>query len=147
MNTLTRLYLANTALLIAHEIDSAYWHEWELFHLPGGIQLFVVLNLLLVLVFLWGIPAVVLGQPGGRVLPWLLAGAGLLAPILHGVFLAGGDRRFRNGVSLSILGAMAVVSTAQAVLLLRQKGRAAPVAVTALADAPDSSRARAISPR
>jgi len=31
MNAATRLYLANTALLIAHEIDSAYWKEWELF--------------------------------------------------------------------------------------------------------------------
>ena len=38
MNAATRLYLANTALLIAHEIDSAYWKEWELFHLPGGIR-------------------------------------------------------------------------------------------------------------
>lgn len=25
------LYLANATVLITHEIDSAYWHEWELF--------------------------------------------------------------------------------------------------------------------
>ena len=117
----TRLYLVNTALLIAHEIDSAYWHEWELFHLPGGIQLFVVLNLLLVLVVLWGIPAIVLGRPGSRVFQWLVVAAGFLAPILHGVFLTGGDLRFRNAVSLSVLGAMALVSTVQSVLLLRRK--------------------------
>jgi hypothetical protein len=122
MNTALRLYLANTALLIAHEIDSAYWHEWELFHLPGGIQLFVVLNLLLVLVFLWGIPVIVLGRPGRRVFQWLLVAAGFLAPILHGAFLSGGDLRFRNAVSLSVLGAMALVSVAQMVLLLRQNG-------------------------
>jgi hypothetical protein len=121
MNTATRLYLANTALLIAHEIDSAYWKEWELFHLPGGIQFFVVLNLLLVLVFLWGIPVIVLGRPGARVFQWLLVAAGFLAPILHGVFLTGGDLRFSNAVSLSVLGAMALVSIAQTVLLLRQK--------------------------
>ena len=125
MNAVTRLYLANTALLVAHEIDSAYWKEWELFHLPGGIQLFVVLNLLLVLGFLWGIPVIVLGRPGSRVFQWLLVATGFLAPILHGVFLAGGDFRFRNGVSLSVLGAMALVSTAQSVLILRGKGRAA----------------------
>ena len=121
MNAATRLYLANTALLIAHEIDSAYWHEWELFHLPGGIQLFVILNLLLVLLFLWGIPVIVLGRPGCRVFQWLIVVAGFLAPILHGVFLSGGDLRFRNAVSLSVLGAMALVSIAQTVLLLRRK--------------------------
>ena len=26
----------NFALLVTHQIDSAYWKEWELFHLPGG---------------------------------------------------------------------------------------------------------------
>jgi len=31
------LYLANAVLLINHEIDSAYWKEWELFKLPGGM--------------------------------------------------------------------------------------------------------------
>ena len=30
------LYLLNATLLIIHEIDSAYWKEWKLFHLPGG---------------------------------------------------------------------------------------------------------------
>jgi hypothetical protein len=120
MNSAIRLYLANAALLIAHEIDSAYWREWELFHLPGGIQLFVVLNLLLVLVVLWGIPTIVLRQPVGRIFQWFLVGAGLLAPILHGGFLASGDLRFRSVVSLSILGAMAVVSITQSILLLRQ---------------------------
>jgi len=126
MNAATRLYLANTALLVAHEIDSAYWKEWELFHLPGGIQLFVVLNLLLVLVFLWGIPVIVLGRPGSRVFQWLLVVAGFLAPILHGAFLSSGDLRFRNAVSLSVLGAMALVSIAQSTLLLRQNRPSQP---------------------
>jgi len=126
MNAATRLYLANTALLVTHEIDSAYWKEWELFHLPGGIQLFVVLNLLLVLVFLWGIPVIVLGRPGSRVFQWLLVVAGFLAPILHGAFLSSGDLRFRNAVSLSVLGAMALVSIAQSTLLLRQNRPSQP---------------------
>jgi len=126
MNAATRLYLANTALLVTHEIDSAYWKEWELFHLPGGIQLFVVLNLLLVLVFLWGIPVIVLGRPGSRVFQWLLVVAGFLAPILHGAFLSSGDLRFRNAVSLSVLGAMALVSIAQSTLLLRHNGPSQP---------------------
>jgi len=32
------LYLSNSILLINHEIDSAYWKEWELFKLPGGLS-------------------------------------------------------------------------------------------------------------
>ena len=35
---LDALYLVNASLLVTHEIDSAYWNEWELLHLPGGIQ-------------------------------------------------------------------------------------------------------------
>jgi hypothetical protein len=31
------LYLTNAVLLINHEIDSAYWKEWELFH-PASIS-------------------------------------------------------------------------------------------------------------
>lgn len=38
------LYLANAILLICHEMDSAYWKEWELFRLPGGITLFLIIH-------------------------------------------------------------------------------------------------------
>ena len=38
------LYLTNAVLLINHEIDSAYWKEWELFRLPGGIAGFLLLH-------------------------------------------------------------------------------------------------------
>jgi hypothetical protein len=40
------VYLPNFALLVTHQIDSAYWRECELFHLPGGVQLNLVLNFL-----------------------------------------------------------------------------------------------------
>ena len=52
----TNLYLLNFALLFSHEIDSAFWKEWDLFGIPGGIQVFLFLNFLLLLVALW-IPA------------------------------------------------------------------------------------------
>lgn len=37
----TNLYLLNFALLFTHEIDSAYWKEWDLFGIPGGIKSFL----------------------------------------------------------------------------------------------------------
>ena len=66
------LYLLNAAVLITHEIDSAYWHEWELFGMPGGIQLFLVLNLLLVMLVLYGYQTLVQGRASGLVFSWLL---------------------------------------------------------------------------
>jgi hypothetical protein len=38
------IYLLNTVVLIIHEIDSAYWKEWELFRLPGGVTGFLNLH-------------------------------------------------------------------------------------------------------
>jgi uncharacterized protein DUF6713 len=33
------LFLLNSTVLLTHQIDAAYWHEWNLFLLPGGNQL------------------------------------------------------------------------------------------------------------
>jgi hypothetical protein len=71
--------MGNAVLLITHEIDSAYWHEWELFRLPGGIQLFLMLHILLIGVVLWGYRSVVLWTRGARRYSFLLASAGILA--------------------------------------------------------------------
>lgn len=38
------LFLLNSTVLFTHQIDAAYWHEWNLFHLPGGNQLNLILN-------------------------------------------------------------------------------------------------------
>jgi hypothetical protein len=46
---LSWLYLVNATILITHQIDAAYWHEWELFKMPGGIQLNLLLNIPLVM--------------------------------------------------------------------------------------------------
>ncbi len=49
------LYLTNAVLLINHEIDSAYWKEWELFRLPGGIAGFLLLHFPLLFIVLYGL--------------------------------------------------------------------------------------------
>jgi hypothetical protein len=45
-------YLVNATLLINHEIDSAYWREWELFHLPGAVTDFILIHLPVVFIVL-----------------------------------------------------------------------------------------------
>ena len=56
------IYLINATLLITHEIDSAYWREWEMFRLPGGVNAFLVIHLPLVLIVLLGLVLVVKGK-------------------------------------------------------------------------------------
>jgi hypothetical protein len=122
---LHRLYLLNSAVLITHEIDSAYWHEWELFGIPGGIQVFVVLNLVLVGVVLYGYGALVLGRASGFALSWVVAAGGAVAAAIHGYFLVRGSEAFRLPVSLALLAATLLLSLAQAAVLLSSARAAA----------------------
>lgn len=39
------LFLSNATVLLTHQIDAAYWHEWEMFFIPGGNQVNLLLNL------------------------------------------------------------------------------------------------------
>lgn len=115
------LYLMNAAVLITHEIDSAYWQEWELFGIPGGIQLFLVLNLLLVGLVLYGFQALVQGRSVGLVFSWLLVAGGLFAVTIHSYFLLQGNEAFHLPVSFGLLTATFILSLAQAVALLKMQ--------------------------
>ena len=108
-----RLYLANATVLLAHQVDAAYWHEWELFGLPGGIQLFVALNLPIVLVVLLGVRAHAAGRRSAAGYSWALAGAGGFAAVFHAAHLLRGDDAFALPISLALLAATAVLSAAQ----------------------------------
>jgi hypothetical protein len=109
-NLAANLYMWNAVVLITHEIDSAYWHEWELFRLPGGIHLFLILHILLIGVVLWGYRSVILWTPGAQPYSYLLASAGILAVLIHGGFLAAGTPQFRAPISLALLLATLILS-------------------------------------
>lgn len=118
------LYLLNTALLATHEIDSAFWKEWELFGLPGGIQVFLVLNFLLLLVVLYGFRQLLRGARSGQMFALLLAAGGVFAFVIHGYFILTGHREFTLPVSIGLLVAILIVSLiqgAQALKALRTK--------------------------
>lgn len=74
------LYLLNLTLLILHEMDSAYWKEWDLFRLPGGVGGFLLIHLPLWIAGLYGLVLVrearagradpfAGGQPGRHLCP------------------------------------------------------------------------------
>lgn len=118
------LYLLNAAVLITHEIDSAFWHEWELFGILGGIQVFLVLNLLLAMVILYGHQALALGRDSGFMLSWVLAAGGLFAAIIHSYFLLQGSEAFMAPTSIALLVATFVLSLAQAAALMTARNAA-----------------------
>ena len=114
MSLITWLYIINSVLLIVHEIDSAYWQEWKLFKLPGGIGFFLVLHLPLVFLILWGLVQLQQYTPAGYAMSMILAAAGIFAFTIHMVFMAKGNREFKTPLSIILLIATLVVSIIQA---------------------------------
>ncbi|TAL30392.1 MAG: hypothetical protein EPN93_19955 [Spirochaetes bacterium] len=108
------LYLCNATLLVVHEIDSAYWREWELFRLPGGGGGFVLAHIPMVAVILYGLTQVQRATFTGMVLSCVLAAGGVFAFLIHLFFILRGRSEFKTPVSLAVLGASLAMSLAQA---------------------------------
>lgn len=117
-----RLYLANAAVLLVHQMDAAYWHEWTLFGMPGGLAVYLLLNLPIALVVLAGYGAVVAHRPAAVPLSALLVLSGLFAGGFHAFHLARGDAAFRALVSLLLLAAAVILSLAQGACLAALRG-------------------------
>ncbi len=113
---LTWVYLANATMLVVHEIDSAYWKEWRLFGLPGGISLFLVVHVPLVGLVLWGLLEVRAQSTAGVVFSLALAAAGMLAFTTHAIFILKGHREFNAPVSVAVLLGTLLSSLVQATL-------------------------------
>ena len=108
------LYLINFALLFTHEIDSAFWKEWELFHLPGGIQGFLIANFILLLIALYGFRKLLEWKKSGHIFSILLAGGGIFAFIIHSYFILAGRNEFTLPASMILLVLIFTISVFQA---------------------------------
>jgi hypothetical protein len=109
-DTLLWLYGANAVILTVHEIDSAYWREWRLLRLPGGIALFLLL--------LAGLVLVERESDAGFAISLVVSAAGVAAFALHAALLARGHPEFRTAASVTVLAAILVASLAQGALTL-----------------------------
>jgi hypothetical protein len=116
--TAAKLYLINLALLATHEIDSAFWHEWKLFGLPGGIDLFLILNFALLLLFLYGFEKVVEWKKGAPAFSYFLAASGIFAFGIHSYFILNGNPEFTSVISYGILLLTLLVSISQLVVTI-----------------------------
>ena len=112
------LYLTNAVLLINHEIDSAYWKEWELFRLPGGIAGFLLLHFPLLFIVLYGLVLIVRHSFLGFVFSFILCFGGIFAFVIHTYFLKKGREEFNKPISKMILILTLLVSIAQLIVTL-----------------------------
>ena len=99
--------------MINHEIDSAYWKEWDLFKLPGGLAGFLLLHFPLLFIILYGMAAVAWQRPSALWFSLLLSAGGIFAFGIHTYFLKQGREEFDHPVSRFILRATLIVSLCQ----------------------------------
>ncbi len=107
------IYFANAVLLIIHEIDSAYWNEWELFRIPGGIAVFLLFHVPLLAAILYGLLLLDRGEQAGLYFSLVLGLGGVFAFSIHTYFIARGRPEFRTPASLAVLISTLVMSTVQ----------------------------------
>ena len=112
------LYLFNSVLLINHEIDSAYWKEWELFKLPGGITGFLLIHFPLLLFVLYGLILVSRQTFSGMIFSLILCFGGIFAFSIHTYFLKNGHKEFDKPISKFILAATLIVSILQLIVTI-----------------------------
>lgn len=114
--TLFELYLINAVLIINHEIDSAYWREWELFKLPGDINGFLIIHFPVLFFILYGVILVYKQSFPGLIFSLLLCFGGIFASTIHTYFIKKGRSEFNKPMSKFILLTMLIVSIIQLVV-------------------------------
>ena len=112
------IYLINATLLITHEIDSAYWEEWKLFGLPGGITTFLLLHLPILFFVLYGLILIYENTLAGLIFSLILAISGIFAFSIHTCFMRRGRDEFKTTISRMILFSTLIVSILQLVITL-----------------------------
>lgn len=98
-----RSYFSTLCLLVLHQIDAAYWREWEMFHLPGGIQAYLAFNLLAIPVLLLGYTQVLLRGDQTLLFASLCAGLGALTFLIHAGFALAGFSQFQLPLSMALI--------------------------------------------
>ena len=112
------IYLVNAIFLINHEIDSAYWKEWELFGIPGGIGGFLFLHFPMLFVILYGLVLLSRGSFAGLVISLIVSAGGVFAFYIHTYFIKKGREEFKTPMSMFILISTLAISIVQGLVTL-----------------------------
>ena len=119
---LNKLLVFNLTLLTEHQIDAAYWHEWTMFLMPGGIQLFVALNMALYLWLLSGFVQFIQRAEQGYFAGFLIAGLGCAVFVIHSAFALADFEQFNLPLSIALIVILPITSVWQ--ILLQRQSRA-----------------------
>src|SRR5450830_69076 len=111
---MTRSYFCTMLCLILHQIDAAYWQEWDMFYLPGGVQGFLAFNLAAIALVLVGYRHVLLSTPRAVLYACVCAALGVGTFLIHAGFALAGLAQFHLPLSVAII----VLCLASAVWLL-----------------------------
>lgn len=114
-------YIIVFTLLLVHEIDSAYWREWEMFSLPGGVQLFNLIHIFLIPILIFGFAEVIKETVKGIIFSTMVGLIGILTFTIHTTFLIIGYNQFKNPVSISIIFLLLITSIYQLVIVYKIK--------------------------
>ncbi|MFW9853036.1 MAG: DUF6713 family protein [Candidatus Thorarchaeota archaeon] len=112
------LYFANAILLICHEIESAYWKEWELFKMKGGITLFVIFHIPLLGLIFYGMIEFYLASIIGAIFSFVLSLGGIFAFSIHTYFIKKGNEEFTLPISKILLYGLLVISVLQIIFTI-----------------------------
>lgn len=109
------LYMVNFSLLVTFQIASAYWQLWNIFKLPGGIDLFLGITLVFAILSTWGLLLIVNHKRQGLYFSLFLAAAGLVTCLssLYHLFFA--QTSFRPFSLIVLAGLILVVSILQGI--------------------------------
>lgn len=112
----TCVYAVHIALLSTHQVDAAFFHEWEVFALPGGLPFFLAFNWVAMLLLAFGLIEVVQKSSFWRLAARLCAATGALTVGIHAVFLSLVPHAFSTAPSLLVFAAIAAASVVQTAL-------------------------------
>ena len=116
------LALLNTTLLLVHQIDAAFWHEWEMFRLPGGNQVNLLLNLPIVALVIYAYGCIASEAANSAMCQKLIALLGFITVAIHAGFFFAGRSEFAQPLSIGLLLGIGVLSVFQSVALrMRQE--------------------------
>ena len=109
------LYLTNLIFIIIHEMDSAYWKEWEMMGKLSKLNIsgFLILHFPLLIISFIGAINIYKVNNSGLLISILLALAGLFAFFFHAYYLRHDRIRFNNITSKSILTIILILSLIQ----------------------------------
>lgn len=99
-------YIINCVFLINHEIESAYWQEWKLFKLKGGITFFVVLHFPIIFLILLGVKLLDNHSYYGTIIALFSGLTSISGYVIHRYFSKKGNEGFDLPVSKCLLHGM-----------------------------------------